>query len=278
MDLKDAMWEDLWTVYRLIGVCLGNHGIGGCICKFVSTLEPEWRKVSTSEVVRCENGDPFELIVAQLNSAIIDWGQGAVNGLIDGFNNFLTGALCWIGVCPPGPIENVCFGDPRRPKKCDGFPEKYKEAEAHFAECQSPAAKGGLDMTCFYHRVHTICSDDDSIKDYNKLFEKGYEDMDDLQSQFNEAFGQSYAMMDPTMLDLVNQARISATSGPDLQPRRDICSGDAFASAMRLDQIVSLLTGPEFHHPCCSCRVLPLAVPPCLLADHLLFLRDGSER
>lgn len=60
-----------------------------------------------------------------------------------------------------------------------------------------------------------------------------------MQSQFNDAFGQSFAMVDPTLLDLVNQARISATSGPNLEPRRDICSGDAFASSMRLDQIVS---------------------------------------
>ena len=63
--------------------------------------------------------------------------------------------------------------------------------------------------------------------------------MDELQAQFREAFGQSFAMMDPTMLDLANQARISATSGPDLEPRRDICSGDAFSSSMRLDQIIT---------------------------------------
>ena len=87
--------------------------------------------------------------------------------------------------------------------------------------------------------MHTICSDDDMISDYNGLFDKGYEDMDDLQSQFNEAFGQSFAMMDPTMLDLVNQAHISTLSGPDLEPRRDICSGEAFASAMTLDQIIT---------------------------------------
>tara|TARA_Y100000389_G_C17471054_1_gene530949 strand:- start:3428 stop:3688 length:261 start_codon:yes stop_codon:yes gene_type:complete len=76
------------------------------------------------------------------------------------------------------------------------------------------------------------------LRDYNGLFDKGYQDIDELQSQFNEAFGQSYAMMDPTLLDLVNQAHISTLSGPDLEPRRDICSSEAFASAMTLDQIV----------------------------------------
>lgn len=155
MDIKDALWEDVFTVIRLIGVCFANAGIGGCICNFVSTLEPEWRKVSTSEVVRCENGDPFELIVAQLNSQIIDWSQWGINQVLSGFNNFITGALCrWpLNICPPGPFNLVCFGDPRRPDKCDGFPDAQNIAAQHFAECQSPAHNGGLDLTCYYHRV-----------------------------------------------------------------------------------------------------------------------------
>ena len=37
----------------------------------------------------------------------------------------------------------------------------------------------------------------------------------------------------------MEQAQISSMSGPDLEPRRDICSGDAFLSSMRLDQIIT---------------------------------------
>ena len=76
------------------------------------------------------------------------------------------------------------------------------------------------------------------IKDYNSMFDKGYEDINELQGQFNDAFGESFAMVDPTLLDLVPPAHISTLSGPDLGPRRDLCSGEAFASSMRLDQIV----------------------------------------
>ena len=242
------------------------------MCRFVSTLEPEWRKVSTSDVVRCENGDPFDLIVAQINSEVIDWSQWAINQLIGGMNNFLTSAFCWAGVCPPGPFDLRCFGDPRRPRKCDGFPEAQAAAAAHFAECENPAVHGGLDMTCYYHRVHSICSDDNAIRDYNTLFNKGYQDINQLQSQFNSAFGQSFAMMDPTLLDIVNQARISATSGPDLEPRRDICSGDAFASAMSLDQIVSCVAPtPPLTLPSSE----PSGAPP--PTDYKLFLCYGSE-
>jgi len=117
------------------------------MCKFVGTLEPEWRRVSTSPTVRCETGDPFGLILDQLNSLIIDWSQWAVNQLIDGTNNFLTSVFCWIGVCPPGPFEQVCFGDKRRPRKCEGFPGDVDAARAHFKECEDEAAKGGLDLT-----------------------------------------------------------------------------------------------------------------------------------
>jgi len=243
------------------------------MCKFVSTLEPEWRRVSTSEVVRCENGDPFELIVQQINSEVIDWSQWAVNQLIGGINNFLTSSLGWLGVNPPGPFGLVCYGDPRRPRKCEGFPGDVEAARQHFRECEDPSFKGGLDLTCYYHRVHTICSDDDSIKSYNKLFDKGYEDIDELQSQFSEAFGQSYAMMDPTLLDIVNQAHISTLSGPDLEPRRDLCAGEAFASSMRLDQIVRYHSSALCYKPTLTTRISFLR-----FADHQLFLCNGPER
>lgn len=88
-------------------------------------------------------------------------------------------------------------------------------------------------------QVHSICSADEMISDYDKLFENGFQDLDQLQSEFESAFGDSYAMMDPTLVDLVQAAHTSTLSGPDLTNRRDICSGEAFASAMRLDQIVS---------------------------------------
>lgn len=117
------------------------------MCKFIGTLEPEWRRVSKDPNVRCETGDPFQMIVKQLSSEIIDWSQWAVNQLIGGLNNFLTSAFCWVGVCPPGPFDLVCFGDDRRPRKCEGFPGDVDAARAHFKECEDEAAKGGLDLT-----------------------------------------------------------------------------------------------------------------------------------
>jgi len=33
MDLKDALWEDVFTVLHLVGTCFGNLGLSGCICQ-----------------------------------------------------------------------------------------------------------------------------------------------------------------------------------------------------------------------------------------------------
>ena len=88
---------------------------------------------------------------------------------------------------------------------------------------------------CLPLQVHTICSDGDMLKEYNKLFHQV--DGDEAQEEIEGAFGDSFAEEDPTLLSLVQQAQISTLSGPDLEPRRDICSGDAFASSMRLDQV-----------------------------------------
>lgn len=88
-------------------------------------------------------------------------------------------------------------------------------------------------------QVHQICTNDDFLDGYQALFSKGFESITELQSQFSEAFGSSFEFLDPTLVDIVEQARISTMSGPDLEPRKDICSSAAFASSLQLDQIVS---------------------------------------
>ena len=151
-----------------------NQGIAGCICNFISTLEPQWRRFSTSEKVRCENGDPFELIVEQLNSQIIDWSQWGLNQLLGGLNGFLVTAFGWVGIEEPGPFELVCFDDPRRPKKCEGGGMTNAD-KLHFDECEDEGANGGMDLTCYYHRVrarahtHYPCSHHNPIDTFQPM-------------------------------------------------------------------------------------------------------------
>jgi hypothetical protein len=94
--------------------------------------------------------------------------------------------------------------------------------------------------------VRAICTNPRFQDEYYSLFDKGYEDADDLHSQLSQAFGSSYDYLDPTLLNLVEQTRVSAVSGPELADRKDICSSQAFASTLRLDQIVRCLCFTHF--------------------------------
>jgi len=86
--------------------------------------------------------------------------------------------------------------------------------------------------------VHTICTRDEYLTDYTALFSRGFESISGLQQEFAAAFGSSYEALDPTLVDLVEQAAISSGAGPSLDQRRDICTGKAFASSLQLDQII----------------------------------------
>jgi len=92
--------------------------------------------------------------------------------------------------------------------------------------------------------VHTICLSDDKFEQYHQLFSSGFRNASDMHTQFASAFGDSYNYQDPAMVHVTEQAHTSTLSGPNEEQmalRRDICSGEALASAMDLDQIVSML-------------------------------------
>lgn len=166
MDIKDGLWQDILTVGRLIATCIGGHGLAGCICQMAVrgrlepafqranaaltsppralpqlTLQPEWRKVSTNPIARCENGDPFELILEQLDKAIIGWVESTTNNLIGDANDaFAQIAFGW------RPLDDVCIENPHEPDKCRYRRGRYKAIAQHWAQCEDPSLAGGLDM------------------------------------------------------------------------------------------------------------------------------------
>ena len=169
------------TIGRLIAVCFGSHGLAGCICQvnctlcpalahtgrllthrpasvqFALTLQPEWRKRSTNKVVRCENGDPFLLILRQIEDLIVGWVEKGVNELVDGVNGIFD-SLPWPLSNIGRPVPKLCFPQSHRPDKC----KDSKSADTvsnHFQECENAGLKGGVDMLCYYKRVraYTQC-------------------------------------------------------------------------------------------------------------------------
>tara|TARA_B110000046_G_scaffold169930_1_gene189440 strand:- start:2641 stop:3147 length:507 start_codon:yes stop_codon:yes gene_type:complete len=111
------------------------------------TLQPEWRKRSTNAKVRCENGDPFDLLVAQIDTMVINWAESAVNWLIDRANDVLD-KIPFVG----RPLRHWCAPNKHIPQKClnGGLSDAERQ---HFIDCEDPEYKGGLDLTCYYHRV-----------------------------------------------------------------------------------------------------------------------------
>ena len=90
------------------------------------TLQPLWRKVAkttgnpsdpnyaNARAIRCENGDPLMLMLAQIDTMVINWIEGGVNWLVDRSNDFfdnLPWPLSGIG----RPIRRFCMFNRHEP-------------------------------------------------------------------------------------------------------------------------------------------------------------------
>ena len=133
-------------------------------------------------------------------------------------------------------VADMCLEDPRTPNK--PCMSGGSNEEVDWSVCEDPALAGGRDMLCYYKRVNQICTSGSDTSRYKGLFTQGYEDLEAANAHFSSAFGDSYAYLDPTTHQLLQQAAASTFESPDMAPRRDICVSDAFASSMSLDMIV----------------------------------------
>ena len=249
-------------VGRLIAQCFGGSGVAGCMCQFVSLLEPHWRKIADRDTeigreIRCENMNPGDLLNMYIDNAMTSFTENAVNSVINSVNSVFN-----LFGLPGNDIGQFCMPNKYDIDRCINH---YMGFNDHFADCEDALGRGGPDMMCYYARVHartlsntpalrrltlflssrssrsqvrTICMNPVDELEYQGLFAKGYENGDDLHKQFQAAFGDSFAHSDPTTLALIEQAEISLQSGPVLTERKDICSSAAFASALQLDEIV----------------------------------------
>ena len=144
------------TIVRLAAVCFGRLGLSGCVCQLVKTLEPLWRKVSTNPKVRCENGDPFELLIHRMDDIIAETSENLINSeLVDPANSIFNG----IPFTPfpyresGNPIPRVCFRVHYDPTKCTRGALTFEQAN-RIAQCEDQSY--GLEEMCFFARV-TCC-------------------------------------------------------------------------------------------------------------------------
>ena len=99
-----------------------------------------------------------------------------------------------------------------------------------------------------YQRVNRICTDSNDASKYKSLFAQGYEDLEQANTHFQSAFGDSFAYLEPTIYQLAQQAAQSTFSAPDLSSRKEICVSDSFASSMSLDMVRLNPTNPLTLH------------------------------
>ena len=107
------------------------------------------------------------------------------------------------------------------------------------------------------------------LLEYRDLFAQGYKTVEEVEAEFNEAFGESFQAVDPTLAALMEQVEINQFSGPDLEPRRDICSTNAFASSMTLDMVsarTNLKTTQNAIEPT-LCLHVPQVIVSCIFAE-----------
>ena len=120
-----------------------------------------------------------------------------------------------------------------------------------------------------YQRVNRICTDSSDASKYKSLFAQGYEDLEQANTHFQSAFGDSFAYLEPTIYQLAQQAAQSTFSAPDLSSRKEICVSDSFASSMSLDMVRPDPAHPTHpaQIPCSSGRCPPLAGRSCRAAS-----------
>jgi hypothetical protein len=156
-------------------------------------LQPLWRKVSSNKMVRCEDGDPFVLLMARIEDMIMDGAESIVNGLIDTTNDILD-SLPWPLSYIGRPIKRVCFPTDYDPDRCKGGHPTPAEV-AKLSRCED--SKYGLEEMCYYARVRQICGNEGMLNEYMDLFAQGYKSVDEVEAEFIEAFGESFQYIDP---------------------------------------------------------------------------------
>lgn len=158
------------------------------------TLQPEWRKLSTNKQVRCEDGDPFLLLVERINDMIRQGAEGLINDAIVDPMNYLFDRLPFPLNNVGRPLDRICWPTSYNKERCVGGAPTQEEVN-RLSDCDD--AQFGLENLCFYARIHQICSNEDMLTEYTQLFAQGYQTVDEVEKEFNAAFGESFQFLDP---------------------------------------------------------------------------------
>jgi hypothetical protein len=236
VDTAEALWADVNTAFRLARICLGELGMGACVCNLFMLLKPVWIDRLPTPQMQCQGGNVFGLLVhkiVKLTARLVD---DAINGfIVDPLNDFADAAVGWLYSDedrPLEPIPRLClsgyFSTP--PGRCEDEPISDDDKFGCLNEEGFAASR-----TCYFTRQRAIClANDDKFDRYNELFEAP--NAEQLSSQYQQIVGNSYEFLDSATKKLMDSVS-SQVKPADVKAAQNLCDASLFES-MDLDEII----------------------------------------
>jgi hypothetical protein len=225
-DLAAAVSHDVTVALNLAATCLGSLGGGACVCAIFMLVRPAWLDVlreAGNPMENCNGGDVINLIIHQIDNAILDGAEDMLNyGLIDPY-------LRGFGV------EHVCTDVPTLPKRCPKGENWEERLGCGLAQgVDTPAHK-----LCYFKRQAAICLSDNAgqYSKYKKLFEAT--SAETLASEYDDITGGQLETMPPTMLAAFQEIDVAASkSGVKDNPMAKRICDASLINAMTLDHVI----------------------------------------
>lgn len=78
----EALTQDVASAVRVASYCLGDAGLGGCVCNIFQFLRPAWLDNLPSPQQKCAAGNVFGLIAKKVTELIVSFTESAINGFL----------------------------------------------------------------------------------------------------------------------------------------------------------------------------------------------------
>ena len=152
----EALTTDVASAIRVASYCLGDGGLGGCVCNIFQMLRPAWLDNLPSPQQKCAGGNVFGLIALKIVELIVSIVEGAINGVVIApINAILSAMFGWITGGNPPQMPLVCFAAAYDPSKCKGA---YAGRDEWIEKLGCEFNQETVDFRkCYFKRTEAIC-------------------------------------------------------------------------------------------------------------------------
>ena len=230
-DAISALTQDISSAVRIASKCIGDTGLGGCICNIFLALKPAWIDVLPSPKEKCSGGNIFGLLASKILELTLQSAEDAINGfIIDPINSVIRAVVGWIPFAKAPQLPRACFTGFWKPGgKCF-----LGDADmAAYYGCYGTDRAAAHKM-CYWARQKAICMGSDGMFGrYKQLFTGP--SGSDLEDRYRKIAGDGYDVIDPTFKAVFASVTNSAQR-EDVTAAQDICDSSIYES-MDLDEV-----------------------------------------